>query len=317
MSDHVADTTEFAPAWDAPVPYMERTRDWYLALGYGNPYVWAHYLDVPFTPLDQPLDEARLTLVTTAAPYQPDRGDQGPGSPYNAAAKFYDVYTAATDEDHDLRISHVGIDRAHMPADQRAYFPLEALRASVEAGRVGSLANRFYGAPTNRSQRHTIEVDCPEILELARQDELDAVVLVPNCPVCHQTISLIARHLEANGVPTVILGAAKDVVEHCGVPRFVFTDAPLGNACGRPDDPESQRATFELALRTLETAPAARTTVQNPLRWSEDASWKREFLDTSRLTEEDIRAERAVNDRIKEVAKQVREETLAATGRAG
>lgn len=305
------DTVEFAPESDAPVQYMLRTREWYLALGYDNPYVWAHYLDVPFTELSKPLAESRLTLVTTAAPYQPGRGEQGPGSGYNAAAKFYEVYAARTDVDHDLRISHVAVDRAHMSADQAAYFPIEALRDAVTTGRVGAVAKRFYGAPTNRSQRHTLEVDCPRILDLAHEDDVDAVVLVPNCPVCHQTISLIARHLEANGIPTVVLGAAKDVVEHCGVPRFVFTDAPLGNACGRPNDPASQRETFELALRTIESAPAARTTVQNPLRWSSDATWKRDFLDTSALTAEDIRREREENDRIKQVAKQVREESLA------
>lgn len=311
MADVRADTAEFAPVWDAPVPYMDRTRRWYLALGYDNPYVWAHYLDVPFSELASPLSRSRVALLTTAAPYQPDRGDQGPGAPYNAAAKFYDVYTAPTDVDPDLRISHVGIDRAHMSADQRAYFPLDAARATAAAGRIGSLAARFYGAPTNRSQRHTLEVDSPRILQLAREDEVDAVVLVPNCPVCHQTTSLLARHLDANGIPSVVLGAAKDVVEHCGVPRFVFTDAPLGNACGRPDDPDAQRDTFELALRTLESAPAPRTTVQNPLRWSEDASWKREFLDTSTLTADDIRRAREENDRIKQVAKQVREGTMA------
>ncbi len=305
------DTAEFAPAWDAPVPYMQRTRDWYLALGYDNPYVWAHYLDTPFQALTRPLADSRVTLVTTAAPYQPGRGDQGPGSAYNAAAKFYDVYTGRTDDEHDLRISHVGVDRAHMSADQRVYFPLPALRQAAEDGRVGEVGPRFYGAPTNRSQRHTLEVDCPQILDLVRQDDVDAVVLVPNCPVCHQTVSLVARHLEANGVPTVVLGAAKDIVEHCGVPRFVFTDAPLGNACGRPDDPASQAATFDLALRTLASAPAPRTTVQNPLRWSDDATWKQEFLDTSRLTAEDIRAAREENDRIKEVARQRREEADA------
>ena len=311
-----SDTAEFAPEWDAPVPYMVRTRDWYLALGYDNPYVWAHYLDVPFTEVTTPLSRSRIALITTAAPYQPGRGDQGPGAPYNAAAKFYDVYAARSDEEHDLRIAHVGIDRAHMSEDQRVYFPLEAAHRAVDAGRIGSVAERFYGAPTNRSQRHTLEVDCPRILELAREDEVDAVVLVPNCPVCHQTTSLVARHLEANGIPSVVLGAAKDVVEHCGVPRFVFTDAPLGNACGRPHDPQSQRDTFELALRTLESAPAPRTTVHNPLRWSEDPSWKRAFLDTSTLSTEDIQRAREENDRIKQVAKQVREEAMAG-GRTG
>jgi len=58
--------------------------------------------------------------------------------------------------------------------------------------------------------------------------------------VCHQTVSLAARHLEANGISTVIMGCAKDIVEHCGVPRFLFSDFPLGNSAGRPFDVESQ-----------------------------------------------------------------------------
>jgi hypothetical protein len=36
-------------------------------------------------------------------------------------------------------------------------------------------------------------------------------------------VSLVARHLEADGLPTVIMGCAKDIVEHCGVPRFLFS----------------------------------------------------------------------------------------------
>jgi hypothetical protein len=83
-------------------------------------------------------------------------------------------------------------------------------------------------------------------------------------------VSLAARHLEANGIPTVIMGCAKDIVEHCGVPRFLFSDFPLGNSAGRPFDVESQAQTLELALRLLESAPGARTTVQSPLRWSDD-----------------------------------------------
>ena len=84
-------------------------------------------------------------------------------------------------------------------------------------------------------------------------------------------MSLVSRHLEANGIPTVIMGAAKDIVEHCGVPRLLFSDFPLGNSAGRPHDAESQAQTLELALRVLETAPAAQTTVKSPQRWRDDA----------------------------------------------
>lgn len=120
-------------------------------------------------------------------------------------------------------------------------------------------------------------------------------------------MSLAARHLEANGISTVIMGCAKDIVEHCGVPRFLFSDFPLGNSAGRPFDVESQAQTLELALRVLETAPGARTTVQSPIRWSEGASWKCDYLDLAKLSPEKIAERRKEFDEVKTVARAKRE----------
>jgi glycine/sarcosine/betaine reductase selenoprotein B len=169
----------FAPEHDAPIPYLERIRDYYQALGYGAPYRWAHYADVPFAPLRKPLGDSRIGLVTTAAPYQRGKGDQGPGAPYNAAAKFYTVYSGDSAVEHDLRIAHVGYDRTHTTGeDGNTWFPLPALRRLAAAGRIGEVAPRFHGAPTNRSHRATIERDCPELLARVREDGADAVILV-------------------------------------------------------------------------------------------------------------------------------------------
>ena len=127
--------------------------------------------------------------------------------------------------------------------------------------------------------------------------------------MCHQTVSLAARHLEAHGIPTVIMGCAKDIVEHCGVPRLLFSDFPLGNSAGRPFDVESQALTLELALRLLESAPAARTTVQSPIRWSSDPSWKRDYLDLTTLSPETLAERRKEFDEVKAVARTRREES--------
>ena len=228
----------FAADYDAPIPYLRRIRDYYQGLGYGAPYRWAHYAEVPFQRLGKPLAECRVALITTAAPYQSDKGDQGPGASYNAAAKFYQVYSGDAAIDHDLRISHVAYDREHTTAeDSNTWFPLRQLRHMAASGRIGAVTRRFHGAPTNRSQRTTLDQDCPELLARCRADGTDAAILVPNCPVCHQTLCLAARHLETNGIATIVMGCAKDIVEHVGVPRFLFSDFPLGNAAGRPNDP--------------------------------------------------------------------------------
>jgi len=171
---------EFAPADDVPIRYMDRTREYYEALGFA-PYRWAHFTDAPFTPLPMPLARARVALITTAAPFQPGAGDQGPRAPYNASAKFYQVYSAQVDSKPDLRISHVGYDRANtVPEDLDAYVPLRRLQAAAAAGRIGALTPRFHGAPTNRSHRVTMETDAPELLRRCREDGVDAAVLVPS-----------------------------------------------------------------------------------------------------------------------------------------
>ena len=155
----------FAVDYDAPIPYLQRVRDYYQGLGYGAPYRWAHYAEVPFRPIGKPLAECRVALITTAAPHRPEKGDQGPGAPYNAAAKFYQVYSGDTAIDHDLRISHVAYDRDHTTAeDSNTWFPLPQLRNMAAAGRIGEVTRRFHGAPTNRSQRTTLDQDCPELL---------------------------------------------------------------------------------------------------------------------------------------------------------
>jgi Glycine/sarcosine/betaine reductase selenoprotein B (GRDB) len=170
----------FAAEHDVPIPYMQRTRDYYQALGF-SPYRWAHFVEVPFTPLRTPLGRARVALITTAAPFQPEVGDQGPGAPYNAAAKFYTVYSLPTASAPNLRISHVGYDRLHTSAaDINAYLPLARMKETAAAGRIGALGPRVHGAPTNRSHRVTTETDCPELLRRCREDGVDAAVLVPS-----------------------------------------------------------------------------------------------------------------------------------------
>jgi hypothetical protein len=302
----------FAPDYDAPIPYMRRTREYYAAIGYTTPYRWAHHVEAPFTPLRKPLRDARLTIITTAAPYRADKGDQGPGAAYNGGAKFYEPYSGDTSQTHDLRISHIGYDRIHTAAtDSGTWFPLPALLRTVAAGRVGAVTPRFHGVPTNRSHRVTVETDAPEILRRCQEDSADAAILVPNCPVCHQTSSLVARHLEAFGIPTVVMGCAKDIVEHAQVPRFLFSDFPLGNSAGKPHDVASQDRTLELALRVLEAAPGPNTTMQSPLRWSEDASWKLDYLNIERMPPDELARRRREFDEQKAVARTLRVEKAA------
>jgi D-proline reductase (dithiol) PrdB len=91
------------------------------------------------------------------------------------------------------------------------------------------------------------------------------------------------------------------------VPRFLFSDFPPGNSAGKPHDPQSRAFTLELALRVLESAPAAQTTVQSPLRWSADAAWKRDYNNVALLSAEELARRRREFDAQKEIARGLRE----------
>ena len=121
-------------------------------------------------------------------------------------------------------------------------------------------------------------------------------------------MSLVARHLEENGIATVVVGSARDIVEECGVPRFLFSDFPLGNPCGKPWDVDMQRGVVGFALDLLESATLPRTTVQTPFTWSEDATWKDRYA----------RVDPARAARLREMgdARRARQRTARESGRA-
>ncbi len=87
-------------------------------------------------------------------------------------------------------------------------------------------------------------------------------------------MSLVARHLEANGIPTVVVATARDIVESAAVPRLLFVDFPLGAPCGEPFNVAQQREVLEMAFRLLETATRPRTTREAGLAWSKGQRWK-------------------------------------------
>ena len=159
------------PRNDEPVRYMDRTREYYRALGYQKDYVWAHYEEVPFSRLAKPLGEARIGLVITAHP--PDKSN------HNEKGVRH-VWSGQVDPLPTPNTDNLAWDRESTHTrDRESFLPIEAIQGWVREGLVGSLAPRFHGAPTGYSQRKTIEVDAPEILKRLQEDRVDAVLLSP------------------------------------------------------------------------------------------------------------------------------------------
>ena len=267
---------------ETPIGYMVRTRLYYRALGYTKDYVWATHEDVPFTRLTKPLSASHIALITTASP--PD---------FDGVKRVWSG--AVSPPPPMLFTDNVAWDKESTHTNDRASFlPIEAATTLAAEGIFAELTPRFHGVPTEYSQRKTREQDAPEVLSRVKADGADAAVLCPLCPVCHQTLSLVARHLEANGIPTVLIGSAKDVVEHCGAPRFYFTDFPLGNPCGHPWKPEMQLEILRQALRLFDDAEAPGTTVKAPFTWTQTgATWRQRY---GRVGPDNVEKLRALGD---------------------
>lgn len=170
MTDDPADART---AHRTHVSYIDKSRDYYAAHGYEHPYRWPVYHSVPFSPLSVPLSRARVGVVTTASPML-DRSDaarRGRKRSYAAPASPPPEAMYTDDLSWDKE--------ATTTDDPGSFLPLAHLEAAVAAGRIGSVAPRYYGVPTDYSQRRTREVDAPEIVAWCREDEVDLILLVP------------------------------------------------------------------------------------------------------------------------------------------
>ena len=159
---------EFDAAHRVYVSYIDKSREYYLARGYENPYRWAHNEDAPFTRLSKPLNESRVAIVTTAALTKVDRSVR---EVYSSPTEPPPVAMYTDHRSWDKKATHT--------RDVETFLPIRRLSEFAEAGRIGSLSPRFYGVSTDFSQRRTSDEYAPSVLDLCRADSVDALFLVP------------------------------------------------------------------------------------------------------------------------------------------
>jgi hypothetical protein len=83
-------------------------------------------------------------------------------------------------------------------------------------------------------------------------------------------VGLVARVIEARGIPTVLVSTGRDLTLQVLPPRSVFVNFPMGNPFGRPGDVAMQRRVLLDALRLAESARRGGTLVDLPYVWGED-----------------------------------------------
>ncbi len=158
------------------VHYIDKTREYYLSEGYEKPYVWAHFDDIPFTPLSKPLAQCRVGLVTTSelairseAGAQQEEEEDFSHSVYSLPCDTPVERLYSRKESYDQYATTLD--------DVDSYLPLTRLYELAAQGRIASLAPRFHTVYSQYSQRRTKEVDAPQILHWCREDKVDVALL--------------------------------------------------------------------------------------------------------------------------------------------
>lgn len=145
--------------------YIDKSREYYEAHGYDQPYRWAQFADVPMTPLAKPLSESRVGLVTTAAVDPSDLLHPFVAStepaPTSLVTKHLHWHQAITNTD-----------------DLGSFLPIDHLTDAAAGGRIGSTSARFYGTPTLYSHRRTLK-NAAMVEQWCREDEVDLLILTP------------------------------------------------------------------------------------------------------------------------------------------
>ncbi len=87
-------------------------------------------------------------------------------------------------------------------------------------------------------------------------------------------MGLIAREIEARGIPTLSMTSALSITRSVNPPRAAFVDFPLGHTTGKPHDPEGQRSLLLAALAAFETLEEPGDVLDLLTHWDDDDAWK-------------------------------------------
>jgi D-proline reductase (dithiol) PrdB len=229
----------------------------------GDNYPWAANRHAPFTPARRALPMLNLALISSAGGYVDGT------EPFDTTAPGGDVSFREIPievEAEDLLWSARGYDPAAVKEDRNAQVPIERLLEFEGNGIIGQLNPVWWSlCGFIPDARRLAEESLPRLIERLRRYEVQATLLVPASSLCHQTLALTARAIEAAGIPTMMLAVERDTVEAVRPPRAAYYRGELGQVSGKPSWPEHQRRILDEALRLVEPIdqPSVRNLVVN------------------------------------------------------
>lgn len=204
----------------------------------------------PFRPARRALPMLNLALISSAGAYI-NGTDAFDKTVAEGDLTFREI--PAEIEAEDLVFAARGYDPAAVQQDINSQLPLGRLFEFESNGIIGQLNAVFWsfcGFIPNAARLADEMV--PNLLERLNRYEVQAALLIPASRLCHQSVSLAARAIEAAGIPTMTLAVERNIVEMVRPPRAAVYKGEFGSVSGRPNWPEHQRRVLDEALRLIE-----------------------------------------------------------------
>jgi len=227
---------------------------------------WIRPGPLPWAPPPAGLAATPVVLVTTGGlhlredpPFRAGRDPRGDTSfrlvPHGALPR-------------ELRLDAPYVDRRHAARDPEVALPMRALERLHREGRTGPPAPRHVSFASGIVRPLPgLDESVARLLPLLQEDGAGAAVLLPTCSLCVQTVCLLARRLEAAGLPTVVVSMLPELSRLVGAPRTLAVRFPFGAPCGDPGNRELHRAVLEEALGLLEGAAEPGTVIPSRHSW--------------------------------------------------
>lgn len=232
------------------------------------------------TPLEKPVAESTVGLFASCGAQLPE--DPPLDETEDISFRLIPRDTPVS----KLVISHQTKVRKWAVEDPNVAFPLDRMKELEAEGTIGRLAHTAVSI-VGSIQRYTelVEQTVPAVQKIYESQGVDLVFLFPFCPACHRSTAVIARALEARGLPTLSMNVLWEAGQEMKPPRACFLDFPLGCPAGKPHEPVQQREILRMALKLTPEFSSEHWEMKTlPFQWSADGSraWEKEVDDLYR-----------------------------------
>lgn len=205
----------------------------------------------PFTPARRALPMLNLALISSAGAFidgtEPFDVEFGDGD-----ISYREIPIEVQAE--DLKFAAKGYDPTAVLEDMNAQIPVERLLEYENNAVIGRL-NHVWWSLSGYIPNASLVADqlAPQIAERITRYEVQAALLIPASPLCHQTLGIIARAVEQQNIPTIMIAVDRRLTDRVRPPRTAFYNGEFGAVAGLPNWKEYQLRILDESLRWIET----------------------------------------------------------------